>query len=306
VIVAVVVYFLVGLMLLSHGQLAILRARWALEQTPTRSTILRYWPAYAVVLLIVIGLLAALMPFGGTYWLARIISAIFGAVYFVVFFIFQIFAILFAMIMSLFPSQEAAEAPPPAPLQPMAPPPQQAPPSEFLEMAGSTVFWLIALLIVGYAAYVYFTDKGIRFTWITWLWQLFRSQWRQMTTAYGSWQSSRVDGEGTDERGRSGRKRRWFPWQRRQLDPNGWVRFYYHAMLDEAGAKGIVRQKAETPLRFAPRLTQTFADDPSATEAVDGLTGAFIDVRYAEKRMADADLPPLEQFWKTLRRMLRR
>ena len=305
VIIAVVIYFLVGLMLLSHGQLAILRARWALEQTPSRETILRYWPAYAMAVLVAIGGLAALMPFGGTYWLARIITFVVGGFYLIVFTLLQLVGVLFALLMSLLPFQESEEiAPPPQAMEPLLPPPAETAPSEFLELAGSTVFWMIALLIVIYAAYVYFTDKGFRFTWITWLWQMFTSQWRQASSAYQAWQRDRVQGDNVKE-GSGGRRQRWFSWGRRKLEPNAQIRFYYLSLLKEAEAKGIRRQQAETPLSYAPRLMASLPADPDTSAAVDELTDAFVQVRYSDSEIDERRLPVLEQFWKHVRRILR-
>jgi hypothetical protein len=311
VIIAVVVYFLVGLMLLSHGQLAILRARWALEQTPSRDTILRYWPAYAMVLLLVIGGLAALMPFGGTYWLATAITFIIGAVYFVVFGLMQLIGVLFALVMSLLPFRESAEVAPPPPMPSLAPPPAaDAASSEFLEIAGSTVFWLIALLIVGYAAYVYFTDKGFHFTWLKWLWQMLTGRWRQATSAYQSWQRDRIHTQDGDrERGRDGR-RRWFSWGKRKLEPDAQIRHYYLSLLKEAESKGIERQQAETPFSYAPRLLASLSSDSETptsetSTAVDELTGAFIQVRYTDEKFDVGKLPLMERFWQHLRQALR-
>ncbi len=306
VIMAVVVYFLVGLMLLSHGQLAILRARWALEQTPSRDTILRYWPAYAVVVLVVIGALAALMPFGGTYWLAAAISFIVGIVYFIVFAVFQLIGILVALVMALLPFQDNAEVTPPPPMPSFAPPPAaEAASSDLLEIAGSTIFWLIALLIVGYAAYVYFTDKGVRFTWLTWLWQMLTSRWRQATSAYSVWRRDRVRMPGSAGEGGRGGGRRWFSWRRRKLEPGAQIRFYYLSVLEEAESKGIARQKAETPHSYAPRLAASLPVDAETPVAVDELTGAFIQVRYTEAQFDVTKLPLMEQFWQHLRRNLR-
>jgi hypothetical protein len=306
VIMAVVVYFLVGLMLLSHGQLAILRARWALEQTPSRDTILRYWPAYAVVVLIAIGALAALMPFGGTYWLAAAISFIIGIVYFVVFTIFQLIGVLIALVMALLPFQNEAEMTPPPPMPSFAPPPAaDAASSDLLEIAGSTIFWFIALLVVGYAAYVYFTDKGVRFTWLTWLWQMLTSRWRQATAAYHVWQRDRVRMPGSAGEVGGGRGRRWFSWRKRKLEPDAQIRFYYLSLLKEAESKGIERQQAETPHSYAPRLASSLPTDTETPVAVDELTGAFIQVRYTDKQFDASQLPLMERFWQHLRKNLR-
>ena len=73
VVAAIIVYFLLGLVLVSQGQIALLRARWALQKTPSTQSVLRNWPFYALLLIVIIGIIAALLPLGGTFRLAQII-----------------------------------------------------------------------------------------------------------------------------------------------------------------------------------------------------------------------------------------
>jgi hypothetical protein len=62
VIAVIVIYFLCGLLLLSQGQLAVLRARWTIDRLPTSSSILRNWPIYTLVVLVTTALLALFYP----------------------------------------------------------------------------------------------------------------------------------------------------------------------------------------------------------------------------------------------------
>ena len=55
VIGVIVIYFLGGLLLISQGQLAVLRARWTIDRLPTGASILRNWPIYTAVVLVVLG-----------------------------------------------------------------------------------------------------------------------------------------------------------------------------------------------------------------------------------------------------------
>ena len=66
VVTAIIVYFMAGLLLLSNGQLAALRARWTLDRMPNSPSILRNWPVYTAVVLAVIGTVSALLPLGDT------------------------------------------------------------------------------------------------------------------------------------------------------------------------------------------------------------------------------------------------
>ncbi|MCB0161715.1 MAG: hypothetical protein KDD83_26440, partial [Caldilineaceae bacterium] len=191
VVLAIVVYFLAGLLLISQAQLAILRARWALEHAPTVDAVTRQWPLYVGTVLILIGALAALMPLGGTYWLSRIVAGVIGGIYMLFFTIFQIFAGIFILLLSLLPFSGREATPPPEAAQPIIPQTAPTPPPEFLEWAGGAAFWIIAALLLGYLAMVYFTDKGFRLSWLTLIWTMLRARWHQLRTTWRGWQQNR-------------------------------------------------------------------------------------------------------------------
>ncbi|MEZ4554886.1 MAG: DUF4129 domain-containing protein [Caldilineaceae bacterium] len=306
VVLAIVVYFLAGLLLISQAQLAILRARWALEHAPTVDAVTRQWPLYVGTVLILIGALAALMPLGGTYWLSRIVAGVIGGIYMLFFTIFQIIAGLFILLLSLLPFSGREATPPPEAAQPIIPQTAPTPPSEFLEWAGGAAFWIIAALLLGYLAMVYFTDKGVRFGWLTLIWTMLRTRWQQWRATWRGWQQNRIrsrQDEGDAGSAAQQRARRRWPWQRNGT-PEAQVRALYFAALDAAQEAGHPRRQAETPNRFAPRLAADM-EDAEATEAVDALTDAFVHVRYGHREVTDADLSRLDALWQRLRRALR-
>ena len=168
IIAAIVIYFLVGLVLVSHGQLALLRTRWLLDRVPASESVLRLWPLYVILLLVVIDLLAALLPFGGTFLLGQILFAVINFVFNLFMTIFRFFMGLFMVLMAALlgepPPQEAIQAPPPPP-PPMI---DQLPPAtaSLPAWAGGALFWITMALILGYAAYIYLSDRGVQFTWL--------------------------------------------------------------------------------------------------------------------------------------------
>ncbi|NJN83849.1 MAG: hypothetical protein HC802_17295, partial [Caldilineaceae bacterium] len=111
VIIAVIVYFLAGLVLISQGQLAVLRARWTLQKTPNSRTVLRNWSFYAFGLILIVGLLATLMPLGGTFRFAQILGFLIEGVYLLLFGIFRMFFTLFLLLVSLFTGEQPPETP---------------------------------------------------------------------------------------------------------------------------------------------------------------------------------------------------
>ena len=346
VIIAVIVYFLVGLALISQGQLALLRARWTLQKTPSAPGILRNWPAYALLLILAAAFIAALLPLGGTFHLALILTTIIEFVYWLVLKIFGAIMGLFLLIASLFGGEETTQAmPTPAPPPVFTPEPPTEPPVELPPWTGGTIFWIIAALLLGYAAYIYFGGRGFTFAWLHQLWQMLRNRWNQMVDAYQDWQATHMRIAEDDDGAAAGRRRRklmgWLGY--RGLDPDAQVRYYYLSLLEQAEQSGHARHGSETPSRYAPRLAEAITRaassvdaigdaggvetvdtdaqspdqgvDPVASaeatvgtdgsESIHALTDAFVRVRYGNDHVRAEDATQLREKWNQLKRLLR-
>ena len=314
VIGASIVYFLVGLALLSQGQLALLRARWTLEETPSNAAVLRAWPLYAVGLIGVVGLLAALLPFGDTFLLARVMEIIIYGIYFFVTLVFQLLLGLFLLPFGLLNSEEPPppEAPPPVEA---APPPEILPPAEPLLPAwtGGALFWVTMFFLLGAAAYIYFSGRGVRFDWLHRLLAALRLRWQHVTDALAEWQPIRQTDE-SNEVDEPTRDRQLSRRQLRNLTPTQRARYLYFAMLDWAAERDVPRREGETPLRFEPRLGQSLpagasSPDQAGTQPespqtiVHTLTDIFIRLRYAGGATDHDAVGRLEQMWKRLQRV---
>jgi hypothetical protein len=307
VIVAIVIYFLAGLLLISHGQLAILRSRWTIDRAPSAAAVLRNWPLYVLVLLVAIGLLSAFMPLGGTFWLAQILGTVITFLFGLVLEFFRLILFLLMLLLSLVTGEEPAIEPTPAPAAP--PPLISEPPPEtamFPAWAGGALFWMFMALLLGYAAYIYFSGKGVRFGWLMALWRMLTARWRQLRSAYQGWMATplptRTPGNPADAAGHGG-LRRWRQFQ--HLAPEQQVRYFYLSLLEHAEQKGIPRQQGETPLQYAPRLAAHLADEMTDREAPQTLTTAFLGVRYAQQSIEAGRLPNLRMIWQQIRQHLR-
>jgi len=268
VITAVVIYFLVGLVLLSQGQLAVLRARWTLEKVPSTPSVLRSWPMYALALIGGIGVIATLLPFGGTFYLAQIFSSVMRFIYTALLTVFQaILGVLLVFLALLTGEQtEQAEPPPPPAQQPIVepPPPAAGGPPEWL---GGALFWICIALLLGYAAYIYLSGRGVRFTWLKQFWLMLRARWMELFGAYQEWQMTRVRRKQEREAAESERslRDRLGDWLRpRHLDPDQQVRYYYLSTLERAERAGLPRRPSETPSQYAPRLMQKVGEQLEA------------------------------------------
>ncbi len=320
VVAAIMVYFLAGLVLVSQGQLALLRTRWLLDRVPSTESVLRQWPVYVILLLLAIGLLAALLPFGGTFLLAQILFGIIG-------FVFNFFLSIFRFLMSLLLLLIAAimgDAPEtPLPETPPAPPPpvlEQLPAAaaQLPAWTGGALFWTVMLLFLGYAAYIYLTERGVKFTWLLTFWRLLRDQWRLLFGSIRQWQQNIVPGGARSARLIPGEptvhwSKRGLDWRR--LDPTQQVRYFYLTTLEQAQGKGIGRTDGETPAQYAPRLAEHLAAQNAETEdrsdefrdqqAVQKLTEAFIQARYSKKPLQKTESTALVQLWENIKVYLR-
>jgi hypothetical protein len=260
------------------------------------------------LIILLVGILAAMLPLGGTFYLAQIISAVLGAIYFAVFGIFRFILSIFMLLLSWLTGEEAAPPPPPPTPEPVAtfqPPPESA--ALLPAWTGGVFFWAIAAALLGYAAYIYFSGKGDNWLWMRRLWALLQARWAVLFGAYQSWQAARVRAEA--ERAAAalrGERRGWPDWLRlRNLDPDRQVRYYYLALLHRAEEAGIPRKEAETPLHYAPRLVENAHLDEANRGAIQELTDAFIEVRYAGAHVPNDRLAHLKTIWRQLQRYFR-
>lgn len=325
VISAVLIYFLAGLLLISQAQMAILRARWTLDRAQSAESIFRNWPFYVLVLVLLIGALALALPLGGTFYLSQVLLFIVNAIYLLLYGLMQLFMFLVAALLGLFPGAESPPPPMPTPEPPAFEPPP-APP-EALVFAGSALFWMIAALLLGYAAFVYFSGKGVRFGWLAWLWAMLRLRGRQTWLAVRSWRPDTADAVSAYPAALRRRRLR-----RRGLNPAQLIRYYYLTTLDRAQESGVPRDSAETPYHYAPRLAAHLPPAASSPhppaeqpvpheqgsehgaerahgeddEEVRALTDAFVAVRYAADAPTPAQAARLEAIWQHLRDRLRR
>ncbi len=300
---AILTYFLIGLLLISQGQLAVLRARWTLDRLPTATAITRNWPIYTILVILLFAIVATFLPLGDTYLLSVVLATLLNALFAFVYLIFRLITVAFLMLLSLLPfaTPTPEETPPPPLAQEMLAPPPEAlviPP-----WVGGAFFWLSVALLLGYAAYFYFSDKQASLRWLRRLWERLVAQWRMLFGAAQRWYAQRqfvhAAMAGAPHGAAPGLMRRLRLW--RLLSPNQRVRLLYFQLLAAAEARAAGRRPAETPDRFAPRLEREIEATVEEAQAIEGLTAAFIAARYAGAAISAAESQRLRQIWRRLR-----
>ena len=264
VIISAIIYFLVGLALISQGQLALLRARWAVQKTPASPSILRRWPVYAFGLILIVGFISAMLPLGGTFHLAMIINAVINGAFWLVMQIFGFIVGLFGLIFMLFQGDEKPPPPTPTPeplVQVTIQPTPAQPPMEIPPWAGGTVFWIIAALVIGYSAYIYFGGRGVSFGWLRQLWTMLHLRWGQMVDSLNEWQATRTKDSSPESGADSRQRSRLLSWLGfRGLTPDAQVRYYYLSMLEQAEEAGALAVRSKHRINTLSAWMQHWRD----------------------------------------------
>jgi hypothetical protein len=296
-----VVYFLIGLILIAVGRLAVLRAQWQIERIPAENSIARNWPIYTGGLLLIAGLIAAVLPLGGTFRLAQILNWIIQALYVIV---FGILGLILAFIGQFMPENQPEAVP--EPIGPISPP-QFGPAAEQASVPpwiGGTIFWVILAVLLGYAAYLYLQERGFNFAWLRQFWARLVQAWRGLWSEFDEWRASAVTASpGDEEQSQNRRGPRW--WRRLQLgrmSPAERIRYFYLTTLDQAQEQGVGRKPGETPLRFAPRLEERISE--AGDKPFSQLTDEFVEIQYAGRTVDDDSASYAQRLWQRIQQAL--
>lgn len=305
VIGVIIIYFLCGLLLLSQGQLSVLRARWTIDGLPTSGSILRNWPIYTAVVLLVTAFVALFLPLGDTLLVSRVLGAVLDAIYYVVTLIFQLISLVLILLFSLLPRSQSL--PPPQPEPPaVATAPPTPPMLEIPPWFGGALFWTTILFILALAAYFYFTDRETNMRWLRKLLDMLHGRWQQLRLGWRAWRRSLqlrdADKLGTAIAGSPG-ERRWWPLRWGGLNPEQRVRYLYFQLLNRAAEYDKGRGESETPAAYAPRLSEAVGAQEEDRAAIEALTQAFVQVRYAGQGAQQEQVSWLAQLWDRLRKV---
>ena len=305
VIAVIVIYFLCGLLLLSQGQLAVLRARWTIDGLPTSGSILRNWPIYTAAVLLVTALIALFLPLGDTLLISRLLGLVLDAIYHVVTFIFQLISLVLILLFSLLPRSQQLLPPQPTPAA-VAAAPTTPPMLEIPPWFGGALFWTTILFILALAAYFYFTDRETNMRWLRKLRDMLSARWQQLTSSWRAWRRSAQSRDASHSGqvitgATAGRK--WWPLRWGGLNPEQQVRYLYFQLLNRAAEYDKGRHESETPAAYAPRLSEEVGAQAEDKEAIEALTRAFVQVRYAGQAAQQDQVSWLAQLWDRLRKV---
>ncbi|MEW5868984.1 MAG: DUF4129 domain-containing protein [Chloroflexota bacterium] len=327
----VLLYFLLGLVLLSMTQFNMMRSRWILEHISVEKEIAVRWFFYGLIFIAAVAIVASLLPtqysVGLLGALNFLVTVLVGALNFLIWLLLLPVLLLFNLLMHLLGQSEAS-----VPIEGVRPLQQMAAPQEttsipWLDMLRSLLFWTIFLGAIGFSLYYYLRERddvlrvlkrlriseGLARFW-TWLSRLWKGVNRQIGVAVDSgWQRLRA---------RLGRKRMEQAWQfinLRRLSPRQRVLFYYLAMVRRGEEMGLSRKPGQTPYEYSQKLVENLgapqeqqslsdvvaAPGEEAVQAVSGITERFVEARYSLHEVDEQQASLVKRYWERIRRALR-
>ncbi len=307
VLAMLLVYFISGLMLLSHARLAAMNARWLMSGTVKNNHVDRSWHRNSLWLVIIITIVAAFFPLGSTLAVGHLLEVIIQGIVFLVNLLMALFLAIMSM---LFPRRYTPAQTTTDPAAPDLPPAiSQVQPNETIAMVVSSLFWAVAIFMTVAAIIFFMRDRGVSIqprqlkqlwlTFVAWL----RSLGQDLSSQVGY--IRQVIKSRSQPRMKE-RRVKGTPWpflRINSLSPREQVRYFYLSTVKRASRRGVKRRQSKTPLEYARELKKSW---PEAEDDVDRLTNAFIKARYSRRAIPEEDLFSTKQIWKRIRSRLRR
>lgn len=316
---AAIIYFVAGMMLVSQARMAALNARWLHEGMRKSDRVEPIWLRFGLVMLLVLAVVAAFLPLGSTFAIGRILELLILAVAAVATFVSYFFIIVTSLIFSLFAGQGAGETAVTPEALPTLPPTPTAVPAATVSPAAqetttillSSMFWSVAVVVGIMALSFYLRGRGIRPSWamLRGMWAGFqawlRDVWRGVAAQAAEVRLAVQQRRQRDkENSAASEDKRPFRFIRiNGLTPRQQIRYFYLSTVKRAADRGVERKADETPLEYVANLQENW---PEAAEELDTLTDAFLHARYGHEELEKEDAQQVKKRWKTVKRQLKK
>ena len=307
----ILIFFVLGLILLSATRLILLRSGWQWERIPIGPGVALRWLGYGVALIAALLLIAIVLPTRYSLNLLGTLSYLLSLLIALAQFIWlALGALLSALIRLLFPQLDSG------PTQlPDLPPLLQLPatpdtPPTISEFVQSLIFWLVLAAMLIYLIRQYArqhpTFEGVLRRLPGW--SMLSRWWRWLRAALGGFGAKIAAALETRRQLRSASparsgspSNRWL--NARHLSPRNQVRFYYQALLRRGGERGYPRGAAQTPHEYARDLATTV---PEVDRDVAAMTDQFVEARYSRHDITPDRVGIVRRAWAHIKQALRR
>jgi hypothetical protein len=311
-------YFMLGLALLSQTQFVWLHTRWNLSHIPVSGNLARRWGLYSILFLLILAIVVALLPtsysLGVLAILGRAIDFIFQIIFYVLQFLLSILFFLIGTLLNLLirqPKEENPVSPPQLPdFTPEANAAQFAYPS-WWGAAKTLFFWvsLAAIFIFALTQYLRQHQEILQALRKFAVWRAAVKVWNWIKSVLaGVRKTIAVAMEDRRERARERQAAREVGLRGgflslRRLDPRQKIYFFYLAMVRRGSETGLPRKLSQTPHEYASTLEDAL---PTVDEDIDSMTDAFNSARYSRQDIQAEDANLVKSYWNRIRQALRR
>jgi hypothetical protein len=313
----VLLYFVLGLALLSQSQFASLRKKWTVEGIPVSRDMAAKWAFFSILFLSILALVASLLPTSYTLGFLSILSYILGYILNIFIFIFSLLWSILLLIISLpfllFAGESPIDSPkmPPLPNPPMPPvETQPGTPIPWLEVLKSALFWIVFIGIISFSITNYYRqhqDLLIRISRIpglSWLPKF----WSWLRTIFQGWEERRIKSREA-RRAKREQAKSLTPSKDsvrflslRRLTPRQRIYFFFQAMVRRGGEKGIHKRISHTPYEYADNLQDGL---PEVDEEISSMTDAFVSARYSLREVDSKEVNIVKRYWNRVRTALK-
>jgi hypothetical protein len=314
-VVNVMIYFALGLALISQAHFGILQASWRIRQIEVSSRLGTRWAWQAVAFLALIIAVALVLPTGYSVGLPQAISlivtvlvAVFSYIgSFLLYLVTLLFGLL-SSILGLRAEPMARQSPPPAQMPSLSPAGSEAAANlPWFELLKSVLFWGLFLAILSYSVYHFLRERrglfpglggGLLARVFAWL----RTFWRH--TRHWSARARQAVADRLIRRPDLSRPVALWPVIRlSRLSPRQRVRYFYLSVLRRASRAGHSRFPQQTPYEYGAMLAERV---PETEPDVVTLTEAFVEARYSERSLSEREAGLVKRVWQRIRALLAR
>lgn len=316
IILNVLLYFVLGLLLVSQARLTALQARWQSQDIHTAADLGSRWSRASLAFIVLVGAVALLLPTSYSFGLLESIGLILGLVlkvlYYIAVLVVFVLSLPFLFLLSLLGLGTAWRPLPSALLtpSPMTPSPEAAGPSLWAAFR-SLIFWglLVGIAIYALRSYVAYRADLLSSTGIypvlRRLWTFLIDLWRQLRGVAADAIRPIRRRLAWDVPGRAPGDQRRLPWRWRRLSsmsPRERIQYYYLSIVHRAEKVNRARRASETPYEYSASLRRRKPDvEPDLTE----LTEAFVEARYSCHAITHERAGRVQQSWNRIKQALR-
>jgi hypothetical protein len=310
VVPAVLLFFILGMVLLSLSSYISLTASWQKDKVILPGMVTRQWVILTAVILAVLVLLMLLLPNNTGLGLFETLKAVIAFIVLVITVIYAFLLFILNAISSLFihPLDVVpAETPVPTPPQQVFSPGSTPSPIDW-DLVRSVIFWLVlfVLVVITLRQYILFHRslvddlKQLRpINWLTSLLSRLVASLRKANKRVGGFVQSRFLAL------RRVRKpvhasSEWDYMNPHRLGARQKVIFYYLSLIRRAKEAGLPRADGQTPYEYASSLAP---DVQAGKEGIETLTNSFMEARYSLHEIPPGEAKQARLIWENLRNL---